>query len=549
MLFVSCSHEQQEKTLGKSEKTNTTQALDFDFQYSNEIQLPFEYDVNQNLTIQLYSRNDTDFVLLGDIEHSQLIEIDLTHETFSRVVPLFKVREDNYPLFAHHYFDKDTIVILRDISNESGLKHDSLLYSVNLSGEVQVQYRLFNSPFRMDGMDLDSSLASWFHNFQPMLVRGRRLYVDPMPFHSGIDLYGQKKWGISEFGYFTFSSSPILPYTKLAYESSTPDSDKTNQDQSHSNIYYAQEQEYACYVPTKNDELILAYANDAHMYRFNHSTGEILRSTERGRFIPSPIPLAEKSITQPFHSQSTVYKELLFDEEKRELFRFATLPSPVELNMGDRIQFRKDYLWVGKYNEDLILGAQGLVPKEFKLHPRPTFSNGRFLGIAQGKDNYSITFQYTRITSKAITPGEYDSLGKYISAIEPQISERDFKGLIQEQNIPAGSVLVVASKSSCPYCYNHATEYFLLQLSRMEEEGVYLITSEEAATEALKEAQSKNIKVLPQDELERLIPNQINNPAIMLWDGKGVSRTMVLNPDDVVKIDGYLNLFLKQFKE
>ena len=69
-------------------------------------------------------------------------------------------------------------------------------------------------------------------------------------------------------------------------------------------------------------------------------------------------------------------------------------------------------------------------------------------------------------------------MGIFISAIEPKISERDFNGLIQEQNIPTGCVLVVASKSSCPYCYNHATEYFLLQLSRMEEEGVYLITSE-----------------------------------------------------------------------
>ena len=69
---------------------------------NDTVTLPFTYDVNKNFTIQVYDRNDTVFALLGDIQNSQLIEIDLSNRVFKRTIELTRI--DSFALFpAYHW--------------------------------------------------------------------------------------------------------------------------------------------------------------------------------------------------------------------------------------------------------------------------------------------------------------------------------------------------------------------------------------------------------------------------------------------------------------
>jgi hypothetical protein len=53
----------------------------------------------------------------------------------------------------------------------------------------------------------------------------------------------------------------------------------------------------------------------------------------------------------------------------------------------------------------------------------------------------------------------------------------------------------------------------------MEEEQIYLVVSEETATDALKSVQSRNVIIGKTRVLENLLNEGINNPTLMQWDG------------------------------
>jgi hypothetical protein len=175
-LFVNCS----ENLPAKKEKETLKSVVSFTLKEEYLIDLPINFNVALNLTVQPYTRNDTDFIMMGDIEGSRLVEIDITNKTFSRAIALERVAAGRYPVFVNHYLNEDTILVFRDISNEHRLEADTVLYSINLKGEYNGAYELLKSPYRLSGMDKETPQASFYHHFKPMEISNNRLFVDPL---------------------------------------------------------------------------------------------------------------------------------------------------------------------------------------------------------------------------------------------------------------------------------------------------------------------------------------------------------------------------------
>lgn len=143
---------------------------------------------------------------------------------------------------------------------------------------------------------------------------------------------------------------------------------------------------------------------------------------------------------------------------------------------------------------------------------------------------------------------KYNEIESTIKNAQQEISKRDLGILYSDFHIPPNSVILVVPSASCPYCLTYATHYFLVNLKKMEEDQAYLLASEQSANKALKSIKSSKVIFDKKGELENLLNQSIDNPALMLWNGKKVTRTMILPPDDVEKISMYLEISQEEFR-
>lgn len=505
---------------------------------NDTVTLPFTYDVNKNFTIQVYDRNDTVFTLLGDIQNSQLIEIDLSNRVFKRTIELTRIDGQTYPVFMHHYLNKDTIVILPDISNEDGLFHHSLIYAVDIEGSEVANYSIVNSPFRMYSEKMDSSQTTLFHNFQPLHFNKKRLFVDPLSFNSGMTLKENVKYKIPELGYFEFSGQNNLEFTTIPYV----------RNESNDTLRFGKEQEGMYFAIIDEDHILISHNNSHHLNLIDIHSGNIVKqSKESGRIISNPEPLdypgAYTSRQPQQNSNSTLFKQLLYDQKKSLAFRFGLLPTHEELNLGDLNAFRFSNIWVGAYDSSLSLVGQSKVPEWFSLHPEPVFFRDHFITVKQGINEFEVVFQHVDLDTARVKQLVFDSIADELIHARPIISETNLNGLYESYKIRANSIILTVPSHSCPYCLNYSIDYYLTHLQKMEEEQIYLVVSEETATDALKSAQSRNVIIGKTRVLENLLNEGINNPTLMQWDGSKVIRSMLLPPGEVEQMSKYIQEF------
>ena len=504
---------------------------------SIEIELPFEFSPQYNFTIDSYNRSDTNFLMLGGFEDKRIIEVDLDHQVLTRTIELKKLQFDRYPYFIFHYLNKDTILILRDISNFRGLANDSILYSINLKGESNGTYKIHDSPFRMIEQPMDSSKTTFFHNFAPFEFSGRRLFVLPSPIYSGMSLRLKRKFNICELGYLDLNGSLDLHFKRIEYH--RPDESRQAD--------YAQEQLRPCFTLKDTNTLIVSQSNSKNLHKVTIATGEFSSSNEEMNILPAPTQLGEdeKGTRPSMNASSTQFTHVLFDKEKKMTYRFAYLPSRVETRPNEVNQFRSLYQWVGAYDDALNLVGQNLKPNWFKLNPKPIFNNGTFISVNQGEDLTRFTIFFSRLDTVPIDQTQFQEFKDYTLSLQPEIVEGDIDILYRTLNIPSNSVVLTTTLHSCPSCLDYVLEYFLINIERMEEKGVYLVASEESASELLKSTESPNIIIERNGQLENLIDRKIDNPALMIWNGEKVTRTMVLNPKVVRNLDTYIDQFLE----
>lgn len=509
--------------------------IDYQITSSAEIELPFDYNVQLNFTLKAYERHDTDFVLLGDMEGHRLIEIDISHHTFSRSIVLKSLVDARYPVFMHHYLNADTIVILSGISNAPSRYADSVLYPAGSKASPLSPYRLRGSPYRLRGIRRDTPQASFYHHFQPMVFAEHRYFVDPLPMFREMH---KKRFpadtGLPQLGYFQFKEGADLPFQAIPYYRGV----------AIDTGLFADEQWQTYMAAIDAQHLLVSHSNEDSFLLLDVENGTLKRSQEAGSWLPPVKSLGDwKQKLPAYNTASAVYKELLYDAERQLIFRLAYLPVETDLKPGDRRAFRDRYQWIGVYDMSLKLIAQGLKQPGFKMHPKPDYYKGRFVGVKQGSDRRHLQLQYTVLDTQCITSNQYDSLFAEFRAIRPKISKVDLNHFYRNYRFPPNSLILTVSNRSCPYCVTVVEEYFLKNLQQMEAQQIYLLVSERSASAVLKARSSANIIIDKSNVLEELLEERIDNPAIMRWNGQKVSETMVLPPQEVEHLEHYLEIF------
>lgn len=174
VIVTACS---RDKTSGNSITEVQIQKTD-----SITIPLPFAYRSFASLKIQSYTRNDTDFAMVADIDHSSLLELDLSNARLHRNIEVSQLKQDRYPVFQFYYLSRDRIAIAKDATN-SLYSHDSLFFIVNGEGAADF-IDMSESMFRLEGEPRDSSAIAWQHQFSPLIGQGQRIFVPPAAYPS-----------------------------------------------------------------------------------------------------------------------------------------------------------------------------------------------------------------------------------------------------------------------------------------------------------------------------------------------------------------------------
>jgi len=516
--------------------SHLSSTLDFNLLEERTIELPFDFNVGVNLTIQPYTRNDTDFIMMGDIEGSRLVEVDITNMKFSKAIFLKRVANGRYPVFVNRYLNKDTILVFRGISNEHSLQADTVLYSIDLNGNYNGSYTLLNSPYRLAGMTKEIPQASFYHHFMPMEVASNRLFVNPLPLFGTKKKSTEREIGVHEIGYFDFRENDSIVYKGIPYYRRK---DSIN--------VFADEQMRTFLHAIDSSELLISHSNSPNLLRVNVNSGEYITSEETGRLIPDPIPIEGTSKRRrDKNPKSTIFNSVFYDSNKELAFRLGQFGTHIELKPGDLQAFRDSNIWIGAYDKELKLVGQALKPSWFSIHPKLAYFKGKFVGVIPTDNPRKFKVQFTSIEKRELNEDDYNSMITEFNNIRPQQTKGDINLFYKNYNFPENSIIITVSNRSCPYCVNYSIRYFLVNLAQMEREGIYLVVSDRSATQELRSTISSNIIIDEKNVLENLLNQNVDNPALMLWNGEKVTRTMVLPPDEVKLIGSYLDSFKKQ---
>lgn len=532
LLFVLTNCDNVERSSPVEKRVMSTLSFSKDEEFL--IDLPFEFNVGINFTVQPYRRNDTDFILMGDIRESRLVEVDITNKTFSRTIFLPRVKSGSYPLFVHHYLNEDTIIVFRSISNEYSRTADTILHSIDINGNYNGAYKLIGSPYRLEGMPRDTIQASFFHHFLPMEVAENRFYVDPVPLWDTRKKESKDDKGVAQIGYFDFRDNDSIVYGEIPYYLKSP-----------KDVVYADEQLWTNFHAVSKNKIIASHANQVGLRLIDVESGNFIESTQEGSLLPAPRPLdsmVEKTPTKNINS--TLFDKIIFDSDKEIAYRFGTFPSNIDLLPGDLQAFRDSNVWVGAYDKKLNLLGQAMKPQWFNVHPKPYYFNGKFICVEPTDNLKRFKLQYVSIDIKKLTSEDYDSLASVIQNVKPRQTKENISSMFKKLDLPENSVILTVSDRSCPYCVNYSIQYFLSHLKKMEEQGVYLVISERNASDDVKNTQSPNIIIDQKRSLEKLLKQSVDNPALMLWDGDKVTRTMVMPPSEVKHLDSKLKFFM-----
>lgn len=499
------------------------------------IDLPFDYDLSASFSLQPYRRGDTLFVMLSDLDNKRLIELDVDNGKFSRTIDLNPIKSDYYPVFLFKYFNRDTIIIFRDISNERRSEHDSLLLSVDIDGKYNGHYDLSASPFKMSSHRMDSTSLIWSHGFTPLAFHKRRLFVRPLAFfYNSFNDTQRKSYALPSFGYFDVKASGELDYQNGVY---------LDEIESVRESDFASNQHLWDITAYDSSSLLFSMGYLSSLYKYDFSTGKLLSSDENNSLLSSPIKVNNGDYDRNF--QSTVYTKVLYNRESNTILRFAFLPSSEVYQGLDYAEFKRLNTWLGVYDEDLKLTAQGLRPKWFSLHPKPEYFEGSLISAYQDYGPHSsLKLYFSSIETYQFTEGEYKEYKKRIKNPKSPKTTRDFKDVLLDFNLPRNSIIVIVPGSSCPYCIDHVSSYFLSNYDDMQMENIFLVSASGTLSDEFDASMSPNLLINLDDSIMNRLPYTYSNPTLLYWKDDEIQETMVLNPKEARDIAFYINKFI-----
>jgi len=534
LILGSCQSKSEEEVI-EEEVIKEVQIQKTD---SLTIALPFSYRSFASLKIQHYRRNDTDFAMLADIDHSRLLELDLSHARLHRQMEIAQLKGNRYPVFQFFYLSRDSVLIAADATN-SLYRHDSLLLIVNHKGEVSHFVNMSESIFLLQGEPKDSAAISWKHQFTPLMGCQNRIFITPAAHFS----YG---WSGA---YKNEHNIPFLCFLdfdeeELNFEvavSKTPDPLS-------SDSIYAHEQTLKHLTALSKSEVVVSFNNKPKLYKFDLKEGREISSSGYQSLLEKPKTLVVKKgeviPSQNYHS--TVFKSVVFIEDHNQLLRFADIEQPPHLSRSSRQKLRERRQWMGLYTTDMELLAEGIKPPWFESKgPIPAFRNGELLSIKHNSEgNHAITFYSSKILTK-------DSVA--VNSLRKRLFDFEYREALplsayySSLAIPKDATILLVPRSGCPSCRERSISYFLEHLEEMEQLNVYLgvAVKYEEEMEQWEMKDSRHIIVDVKQNVEEYLNTGVSNPALMKWNGKTITRQLILNPREAEEIALYVTEFAK----
>ena len=394
-------------------------------------------------------------------------------------------------------------------------------------------YDLSKGPFYMAGQKKDSATMAYYSQLMPWDFYENRLFFHPTSvFGTRKNEAFLKRHHLPLLAYLDFKNSDSPVYDTIHFHA--PFDDKG---------LYAHDQHTILLTPLSKNSLLVSFGKSLEFYKVKVQTGDFIMSHSGRALIPTPVVVQDQSGNKfpSFNQQSSVFRSLLYDPTTQHILRFASFPTQTNLKFRDLMDFRSQHQWVGVYDTTLQLVAQGLKPSWLtSTDPRPTFSNGRLISLKQNKnDKHTIKIIYSEVHIQEGTDRDYQKMKATIDSIKPKESGT-LGDYIDKYHLPANSRILLIPSGSCPKCVNYVMSYYLQNRKQLVEDGIYLITDNQQIFNLIDSLDSPSIILDKKREIENYLDMSINNPTVMLWDGRKISKTIVLQPDKVVDIAHYL---------
>ena len=276
--------------------------------------------------------------------------------------------------------------------------------------------------------------------------------------------------------------------------------------------------------------------------------GSVTTSSGNQSLLEKPKTLKIKKGERPpsQNYQSTVFNSVVNLAGHGQLLRFANIEQPSNLAKSVRRRIRQQNQWVGLYNHDMELLAEGVKPKWFESSgPTPTFINGKILSIKRNEEGGNqITFYKSKVRTKdSVEVSELkERLFDFEYTVSPPLSE-----YYSSFAIPKGATILLVPRFGCPSCRERSISYFLDNLEQMEQQNVYLVVAvrNKEEIEQLERTDSPHVIVDDKQKVEDYLNTGVTNPALMQWNGEKVTRQLILNPQQAREIELYVEEFAR----
>lgn len=504
----------------------------FELVDSTFIELPVKHSFGTY--IQHYERNDTNFLMLNSVNEKQLIEIDIDHNTVSRIIPVNFISEDVYPIFLFHYHNFDSILILRDVNNLEKLEHDSILALIDFKGNPFSYINLRGGDFLFSGdYYSDSSKGYFSHELSNFNIFENRLFITPVSaFYYDIRL--AEMHGFRPLGYVDFlNKNHDFIEIPLEHQLSREG-------------LFAIEQKRGLNTRAISKNLIVVSLPANRSLIITDTLGNITREPEnKYHLISNPVELEylENGAETQINTNSSVFGNIIIDHSNEYIIRFSSLPAPKGLNETMISNFRNRHQWFGVYDFNLNLIAEGMIPQGLSTKlPIPGHFDSLFVvATASINEPYTLKVKYFRLKFKKASENRIDELKKVEITNEPVKSLDHF---FRKSNLPEGSIILLVPSHSCPYCVNNAVQYFTENIEKMKNDNVYLYAEREIGENYLSfqtELNLNNVFIEKNSELRDYYSKKMSNPIILFWNGQSIEFEMLLTPESVDNIGDFID--------
>ena len=165
----------------------------------------------------------------------------------------------------------------------------------------------------------------------------------------------ESKLNIPQFAMLVLQGDSVVVYKALKVERPNP-----------SELKYSSGQEIGFINPVNRNTVTIAYANRPEFYLFNLESQSVRAVSDTvGSWVPRPVAidtsLRDLGITaNPISSE---YLQVLHDSVNNQYLRFAVMPyREVPRNASEYWEYANHNQWMGLYDSDLKLIAQGVMP-------------------------------------------------------------------------------------------------------------------------------------------------------------------------------------------